>query len=237
MKLVERANAGLHAHVMQLMSELVPDRTSPILDVGCGTGAFLVRLQAAGYRSLAGVDIKTPAAGLAGINFSEFDLDTGTMPFADASFRVVTSIEVFEHVENLGALVSEIARVLAPDGVFIMTTPNIHSIEARLRFLLLGKLKQFDDLSDPTHISPIVLHTFARLLKRHSLEIATVGSFPVDGSSPTSRGMLRAMARVLKMLGLRANPDGDHLSLLIRHRVSSASHSNAEKRELVTAHY
>jgi hypothetical protein len=127
--------------------------------------------------------------------------------------------------------------VLAPDGVFIMTTPNIHSIEARLRFLLLGKLKQFDELSDPTHISPIVLHTFARLLKRYSLEIATVGSFPVDGSSPTSRGMLRAMARVLKMLGLRANPDGDHLSLLIRHRVSSASHSNAEKRELVTAHY
>jgi len=237
MKLVERANSGLHLHVMQVVANIAPDKQSPILDVGCGTGAFLMRMQEAGYKSLSGVDIRAPAADLPAISFSEFDLDTGGMPYANGSFALITSIEVFEHVENLGTLVSEIARVLAPNGAFVMTTPNIHSLEARLRFLLLGKLKQFDELSDPTHISPIHLYTFKRLLDRYSLQIQEVGHFPASGKSPTSRGVLRGLTAVLGFLGLRGVPDGDHLSLVIRHSSSVPNRTGLPKRHLVTAHY
>jgi SAM-dependent methyltransferase len=237
MKLVERANAGLHAHVMQLVADTAPDRQGAVLDVGCGTGAFLLRLQGAGYKSLFGVDIKAPAARIPGVTFSEYDLDTGGMPHVDSSFAVITSIEVLEHVENLGTLVGEVARVLAPGGVFIMTTPNVHSIEARLRFLLLGKLKQFDELSDPTHLSPIVLYTFARLLSRHALEIATVSGFPGDGSSPTSRSSLRLLSRVLRWLGVRGAPSGDHLCLTIRKRPQQGGLPLRSKQSLVSDHY
>lgn len=42
----------------------------------------------------------------------------------DASFEMVVSVEVIEHVEADERFVSEISRVLKPGGIFLLTTPN-----------------------------------------------------------------------------------------------------------------
>lgn len=152
MKLVERANSGLHSHIAEKISSLKIAKNASVLDLGCGTGAFLARLGELGYTSLNGMDIALPEKNLDGINFKEFDLDARDMPYSDASLDLIVSVEVFEHIENMGFLVKEIARILTPRGFLIITTPNVNSIEARLRYLFLGKLKQFDEIGDPTHI-------------------------------------------------------------------------------------
>ena len=48
---------------------------------------------------------------------------------ADASFDCVVSVEVLEHVEEDGAFVRNVARVLKPGGFFFMTTPNGESVQ------------------------------------------------------------------------------------------------------------
>ena len=55
MKLGERANSGLHESLLgRLPGALKKD--DPILDVGCGTGAWLARLHAEGFTDLTGID-------------------------------------------------------------------------------------------------------------------------------------------------------------------------------------
>ena len=50
--------------------------------------------------------------------------DIQCLPFADASFDVVTANMVLEHSERPASLMSEVWRVLRPKGVFVFLTPN-----------------------------------------------------------------------------------------------------------------
>ena len=240
----ERANAGLHAHLAQRVQHLLPARQAHLLDVGCGSGALLQRLHALGYQSLSGLDIAPPFTTHPAIRTIECDLDDCHTSLPSVSVDLALCVEVLEHLENPGSLLQELARLLKPQGLLLATTPNLHSLEARLRWLLLGRLKQFDAIGDPTHISPVFLFPFQRLLKRHGLEVVESWGFPADGSSPTSRRGLRWAARALQGLGLRGAPAGDQLCLLIRKSPVGAAPTGPAtgsralaKRTAVTAHY
>jgi len=237
MNLTERANSGLHDSIDAKIQSLPIGKEDSILDVGCGTGAFLSRLALNGYKSLHGVDIALPAQPVDSVSFSALDLDTGSIPFADGSMKLIVSIEVLEHIENVGIFFKELSRILDPNGYILLTTPNVHSLEARLRFLLTGKLKQFDELSDPTHLYPVLQYPLARLLNRHSLSVEAISGFPENGTSPTSRSSLQLAARVLRAMGLKAFPAGDHLCLQIRRMNGNAANSYRSKSAVVTSHY
>lgn len=239
MATIERANAGLHPHIVERLVELVPQRDACIVDVGCGSGSgsMLARLAAQGYSNLHGIDIVRPQAECAGVTFLERDLDELHTGFEAASVDMIVSVEVFEHIENLGSMLKELARVLRVDGQLLMTTPNVNSVEARLRLLLLGQLKQFDRIGDPTHITPIFMHPFQLLLQRHGLEVVAVWGFPLDGSSPTSRPVLQTLGRTLRAFGLKGAPSGDQLCLLIRKARGAEVEQAQRKRQALTAHY
>lgn len=237
MSLEERANAGLHPHILAQIESLQAARTSRIVDVGCGSGAMLDRLAAQGYTSLYGLDIEPPRRGRPGITFIECDLDACFTPIEDESIDLAVSVEVFEHIENIGSLLAELSRILSPGGKILATTPNVHSLEARLRYLLLGKLKQFDAIGDPTHILPIFLFSFERILQRHGFEIVRSWGFPLDGSSPTSRKGLRMAAALLRACGIKATPAGDHLCMVIQKRLEPAPADAASKQASLTSHY
>lgn len=237
MSSLERANAGLHPHVVERVLAEVHDRRSRIVDLGCGSGAMLGRLATQGYRELHGIDIARPADPLPGITFTEADLDAPVLPFEPGSIDLLLCVEVIEHVENPGALLKEVARVLHPQGRLLVTTPNLHSVEARLRLLLLGELKQFDRIGDPTHIAPVFSHPFALLLRRQGLQVEERWGFPLNGASPTSRPALRLLANMLGLLGLKGAPAGDQLCMLIGHCRPDTLPVAADKRHALTAHY
>jgi 2-polyprenyl-3-methyl-5-hydroxy-6-metoxy-1,4-benzoquinol methylase len=83
-------------------------------------------------------------------------------------FGLVTAIEVIEHVESPIGFLRNVRRMLASGGVAVLTTPNVDSLPARLKFLLFGKIRTMDEYGDPTHISPI----FFDLLQRQFLPLA-----------------------------------------------------------------
>lgn len=236
MALAERANTGLHAHVLGRINDIHPGHDAVILDVGCGSGAFLAKLREQGYEQLIGIDIAPPAP-FDGIRFIEADFDQCETGLPDASITIATAIEVIEHVENIGTLLAELHRVLAPGGRVLLTTPNVHSVEARVRFLLNDQLKQFDAIGDPTHVYPVFRFPFERLLARHRFTVVECWGFPSDGSSPTSRSGLRVVAKLAKMLGIKGGPPGDQLCYLLERASSDASTTAAPKREALTAHY
>jgi 2-polyprenyl-3-methyl-5-hydroxy-6-metoxy-1,4-benzoquinol methylase len=115
------------------------------LDVGCGWGYDLFLLQRAGFDPC-GIDIvqddflaNRKIAEANGYDSKLACADVGDLPFASGTFSAVTAVETFEHIyaPDREKAVREIARVLVPGGVFVLSTPNYHSIvETGKRFLV-----------------------------------------------------------------------------------------------------
>jgi SAM-dependent methyltransferase len=222
--LEEHAVLGQHEALLSVIQTLAGlSDYSPILDLGCGTGAWLKRLYDAGYRNLYGIDQDSEAFGAANVaKFVAADLDT--LDCADHTgeghFGLVTIIEVIEHVANPQHLVELAVRALAPDGWLLITSPNIYSVRARAKFLVRPGMPYFEKKANaasanPDHIHPVVLEAYERKIFRPlNLSIARVWTYPVIGSQG-SRWFARVAARVLRFV-LSDNLSGDSLCLLLR---------------------
>ncbi len=106
-------------------AELVPPAERPgsrLLDLACGGGLLAPRVAPKGHQHL-GVDIGESTTRISrdqGIAVARSDVRS--LPFAAESIDVVVAGEIFEHVEDLEAVIAEIARVLRPGGVLVCDT-------------------------------------------------------------------------------------------------------------------
>lgn len=107
-----------------------------LLDVGCGLGRHTL----AAYRHCpllaVGVDLSLADLQQAQHRFGDFDQDSphrsalwaqahgARLPFADASFDKVICCEVLEHLDRPEAVISELVRVLKPDGLLAVSVPS-----------------------------------------------------------------------------------------------------------------
>lgn len=107
-----------------------------VLDAPCGDGALALRLTDAGFEVI-GADIDGAAEAWLGASFCRGDL-ARALPWPEASFDGVFSIEGLEHLEDRFGFLRELHRVLRPGGTLVLTTPNIVSLRSRVRFLGSG---------------------------------------------------------------------------------------------------
>jgi len=94
-----------------------------VLDVGCGEGQVARRLVAAGVPEVVAFDPAAAQLAVAreragGPRYARADAQA--LPFADGAFDGVVVCLAYEHVDDLDTAVREAARVLAPDGTFLL---------------------------------------------------------------------------------------------------------------------
>jgi SAM-dependent methyltransferase len=95
-----------------------------VLEVGSHYGAFLQTAQEWGWRA-EGVDIGKDTARFArGKGFTVHGGEVAQCGFPDASFEAVFIWNCFEQIENPKPLLAECRRILKPDGVLTVRTPN-----------------------------------------------------------------------------------------------------------------
>lgn len=99
---------------------------SDVLEIGSGSGSLLHALAARGHR-VQGLEVNP--ARVADVRRWYPDLPVqlvhGTaLPFPDATFDVVVSFDVFEHIPDSDAHLREVRRVLRPGGTYLLQTPN-----------------------------------------------------------------------------------------------------------------
>ena len=103
------------------------DQPGKLLDVGAGTGDFLVRAEKKGW-TISGVEPSREARELAskkGIHLTE---NTASLP--SESFDVITLWHVLEHIPDLEKQILELQRLLKKNGLLIVAVPNFKSFDA-----------------------------------------------------------------------------------------------------------
>jgi len=89
-------------------------------------------------------------------------------------FDVIVAGEVVEHLNNPGLFLSQIARLLAPNGIFLITVPNAFNIFPT-RFLFRNI-----EAVHPDHVFYFSPHTLTELLKRHELTTSALYGYTID---------------------------------------------------------
>jgi SAM-dependent methyltransferase len=135
MRLLRRYLEGISGGTYRLsrnfsLELLEQDEKARVLDIGCGDGEF-TRQVANKTRSdkIYGVEISRKYADRAhknGINVIMADIDIG-LPFEDASFDIVVSNQVIEHVNSTDNFIRECHRILKNGGICVSSTPNLAS--------------------------------------------------------------------------------------------------------------
>ena len=98
-----------------------------VLDAGCGTGYGSAILAAAGASEVIGIDIAADVVtGTADTSaaVSRRAGDVRAIDFPDGRFDLVVCFEVIEHLDDSLTALDELARVLAPDGLLLLSSPN-----------------------------------------------------------------------------------------------------------------
>jgi SAM-dependent methyltransferase len=108
---------------------VAPSATA-VLDIGCSTGTNLRMLRKAGFERVLGLDANPDAVrscsakGLGPI----CQADVCAMPFPDGSFDLAIASDVIEHIDDDAVALREIARVLRPGSLLLLTVPAFSSL-------------------------------------------------------------------------------------------------------------
>jgi ubiquinone/menaquinone biosynthesis C-methylase UbiE len=152
----------------QALLECGGGRTARLLDIACGTGAFLAEIKANYPRlSVAGIDLSPPYLALARRRLASWSrialgaANAEALPFADASFDVVTCVYLFHELPHRvrRSVAAEIARVLKPGGQFI----NIDSLQTGDDPAYDGSLEWFPVAFHEPYYASYLREDFGRL--------------------------------------------------------------------------
>jgi SAM-dependent methyltransferase len=138
--------------VLQVIREQGPFRR--VLDLGCEDGSFSVRVgEAAGAEQLSGVELLGELgdrARAAGVDVHVGDLEE-PLPVPDASYDLVHANQVIEHLRHTDLFLREVRRVVAPDGLVVISTNNFASWH-NIATLMLGWQPMPNHVSDEIHV-------------------------------------------------------------------------------------
>jgi GT2 family glycosyltransferase/SAM-dependent methyltransferase len=162
-----------HFHRYLWAARLVGGRR--VLDLGSGEG-FGAAILAETAAHVTGVDVDERTVEHSRLNYAAEDLEfaVGTAQDLSAyeagSFGAVVAFEIIEHVRDQERVLEEVVRLLADDGILVISTPD-----RRLYSEVTGQ-------RNPFHENELGLEEFGDLLKAYFPHVAAWGQRAISGS-------------------------------------------------------
>jgi 2-polyprenyl-3-methyl-5-hydroxy-6-metoxy-1,4-benzoquinol methylase len=182
-----------------------------VLDIGCNLG-YGTNLLAEKAPDVTGVDLSAAAIAEAERRYARPGLafrciDGTRLPWPDASFDAVTSLQVIEHIDAVGDFLSEVRRVLRPGGLVFLTTPNAairldpgmppwnpyHVREYTAEALRRELEPYFEDVTILGHFATEALYN----VERRRVDVSRRRALDARRPAKRMRGRLRRLARAV----------------------------------------
>jgi len=166
-------------HDMKIKKITSFKRRGRILDVGCGSGELLSHLKERVWE-VYGVDTSEVAYKLAKRKIGQrvFNCELKDCQFVDQYFDVITLNHVLEHMLDPNEELRNIHRILKDDGVLLLSTPNIDSLQFKI-----SKEKWFG-IDSPRHLNIYSPKTVKLILNKNGFRILEITypliDFPLD---------------------------------------------------------
>jgi len=163
--------------ILEMLSEEEISNSSVILDAGCGNGRDIEVLLSKYDCCIVGIDFSERMISEAK---KKLQVKTGSkkalvrgdltkIGFKDDTFDVIICSQVLEHIPNWQDALKGLRRILKPEGVLIISTPNIFSlygVQRKIADLLIGKSHPYDVWKDYKLLSA--------QLKKEKMEVVSV---------------------------------------------------------------
>ncbi|SBW22490.1 type 11 methyltransferase [Candidatus Protofrankia californiensis] len=175
-----------------------------IADLGAGARTVTEGLSQRGARTIM-VDVgvhQPPRTASWHIPLVQADL-TCPLPFRSATLDGIFAGEIVEHLFDPVAFLEECRRVLVPGGAVVVTTPNLATLQDRIRFLIGRSPRQVDPHHPylKLHIRPFTYSSLARTFDLCGFRIVGFRSnYVIMGGGARSISS-RLIARVFPSLG------------------------------------
>ena len=149
----------------RLINSYLKIKKGRLLDIGCGTGAFLNIMQEGGW-TVTGLEPDINARIKAQELYNIQPLDPGKLfELEPASFDAITMWHVLEHVHDLQAYIKQLETLLAPGGKLFIAVPNYSSHDAAVYS------KNWAAWDVPRHLYHFSPHSMECLFSNHSFKI------------------------------------------------------------------
>lgn len=143
-----------------------------VLDVGCGTGAFLETCQKAGWQ-IAGVEVNKDVRNRTSQKL-QIPIAASVNELPEHPYDIITLWHVLEHIANLNETLEEIKKRIAKNGTLLIAVPNPESYDAKH----FGKFwAAYDVPRHLFHFAPTVIEV---LLKKHGFKLVRSEPMPFD---------------------------------------------------------
>lgn len=200
-----------------LVAKTIQKDTGSILDIGCGTGAFLKTMRQSGWQ-ITGIEPDETARNRA----RELNSVAALSPVAldeisSDNFDAITLWHVLEHVHDLHGYLENIKRLVKPEGAIFIAVPNYTSYDARY---YQSEWAAWDVPRHLYHFSP---ESMKKLAARHGMQIKKIkplwfDSFYVSLLSQKYKngksGLISGAYRGL-LSNLKSGAEREHCSSLI----------------------
>jgi len=198
---------ALHEHIWRELAARLPAGPARILDAGCGTGGLIRRLAARRPEwRWTGVDVEPLACELARkLGAADVrEASVTALPFGEGEFDAVVSADVLYHLDDDGAALREMARVLRPGGIVVINVPAhrwlwsyhdaaVHGRRRYVRSELAAKLERAGFKAQRlTHWNTVLLPV---IVARRKLLPAPADGSDVKLSAPWVENTLTAIMR------------------------------------------
>ena len=199
------------ARISELVREHLP--CNAFLDAGCGDGRYFRAFAGELPERRSGVDIserilETARTHDPGAELRQANLEQ--LPFADGEFDLVLSTQVIEHVLDPPLAARELARVLRPGGVLVISTDNarpritqVLNVWRQLPVRITRQSGRRSRVHSPAE--PFTTESFRELLAGAGLEVERIETFrfhllwPLD--RPATQRSLNRLDELLPDLG------------------------------------
>jgi len=192
------------------------DPKNKMLEVGSFPGHFTVILKELGYK-IEGVDIKPERAEKLWEKYNllihKVNIETESIPFPTNTFDVILFTEVIEHLRiNPLSVLQELHRILKPNGLLLLTTPNI-TPSMRLKFFwkeqdyLDNPIEQFKKLEWLGHMGHVRLYSFKELKIILDFIGLQILSHSYSGKKPSLNIKRNILFSFLNLVGTKYSKD------------------------------
>lgn len=156
---------------------LADEPVGKLLDVGCGGGRFLKRMQRRGWQ-VEGTDFVAEAVRevTARYGIKTYAGDLPDCVIEENSFDAITMSQVIEHLYDPKATLQACWRLLKPGGLLVMTTPNVLSLGAAE----FGA--SWRGWEAPRHLHLFSVKTLKRQTEQAGFEVVDAGTYSADAA-------------------------------------------------------